>query len=205
LLDSCSIFAIVNPTNMNELCGQCGKQRGKYAKPWYACSGCGVFLCLSCSPARRTVHQCIKCWRLAYEAEQKQRAETPVECKSCHKKYLPAEMANPYVPTLCKGCDEIVSEAKRFEAAEKKRKNARHGLVEVISGIHQPQQDGGSGYSYHCSGLKLELGDIVLLPPSWVDTEIHGKYDPIEGTVVSTYSDYDGPVKSIIRLVKKAG
>lgn len=184
-------------------CCQCGKQRGKKNKPWNRCVACDGHLCLNCSPANRTRHICSKCWQSEYEAELKLKAETPVECVGCHKKFLPEQMENPHVPTVCKDCNRIVSEVRDAENKANKKKNARPGLVEVVYGEFQPSQDGGRGYAYHNAGLDLELGDVVLVPASWVDKEIHGKYDPNVATVVSTYSDYNGAVQSIVGLVKK--
>jgi hypothetical protein len=113
-------------------------------------------------------------------------------------------MENPYVPTICKSCHKIVRNVRAFEEREKKKRNARPGLVEVVWGVHEPKEDGGNGYAYRNTGLDLQLGDIVLVPATRLDREIHGKYDPQEGTVVSTYSDYDGEVQTIIKLVRKA-
>jgi hypothetical protein len=48
----------------------------------------------------------------------------------------------------------------------------------------------------------LEVGDVVLVPRTWL-SEIKGGPREQEATVVSTYSDYDGATSSIIRLVSK--
>lgn len=181
-------------------CCACGRVRGKACKPWKVCSKCNSTLCLTCGRTEK----CGKCWREEYEENQRIEAITPVECSGCHGKFLRAEMENPYVPKLCKKCGEIVRDARLAEARDAKKRNARPGLVEVSHGIHKPEQDGGSGYAYYDRGLNLEIGDIVLLPPTWLDREINGKYDPQEGTVVCTYSDYNGEAQSVIRLVRKA-
>ena len=97
----------------------------------------------------------------------------------------------------------MVCNVRVFEEREKKKRNAKPGLVEVVWGVHEPKEDGGKGYAYRNPGFDLQLGDIVLLPATWLDREIRGKYHPQEGTVVSTYSDYDGEVQTIIKLVRK--
>lgn len=185
------------------VCSQCSQQRGKSAKPWRNCSKCNAVLCLICAPARRAITICRKCWGEEWQAEEKLRKETPVECRGCHKTFLPEQMENPYVPTLCKSCHKIPCKARAFEAQEKRKRNARPGLVEVDFGIHEPKEDGGEGYAYRNPGLDLQLGDVVLLPATWLD-RLNGMHAPKEGTVISTYSDYHREVQSIIKLVRKA-
>lgn len=188
-------------------CSQCHKERGKKAKPWRSCA-CGGVLCLNCAPAYQQVPQCSPCRNREFEAEWNKKKNTPVECVGCQQSFLPAEMADTSLvsitgaPRLCKRCDGIVKSVAEYEKQRKRKQNPR-GLVEVQFGIHKPAADGGTGYAYlPPRGVKLELGDIVLLPATWLD-DIQGVKGPHEGTVVSTYSDYSGDVSSILRLVCK--
>jgi len=134
-----------------------------------------------------------------YHKEVEKRKNTPVECVTCHKKKLPDEMENPYVPSVCKDCAEIEKKAK-----EKERKaNARPGLVQVIYGEHSaPKEDGGNGYSYYYDE-PLNLGDIVEVPQTWLGS-VKGESSRKLATVVSTYSDYNGSISCILRVIKKA-
>jgi len=182
------------------VCSKCGKQRNKRHKPWRICGRCGEPFCLRCINGRMEL--CNTCWNLDYDEKEAKRKQTPVECQGCHKQKLPDEMENPYVPTVCKECAEITRNLKAAKAREDKKRNARPGLVEVAYGVHQPPaEDGGSGYSYYYHE-PLNLGDIVLVPSTWLD-QVHEQGGPKEATVVSTYSDYDGHAQSIIRVVKR--
>jgi hypothetical protein len=196
-------------------CTQCHKKRGKYAQPWHRCASCGSILCRVCSFSRPNL-QCHSCWKKDYDAEQKKRKETPLECNVCHQTKLPKEFQGG-------SCDFLVTEgpytswqsgiklpqntctlcAKQLvEAAHLLRKtNAIPGLVEVQYGEHPcPTTDGGHGYAYYF-GEPLALGDIVAVPPSYL-----ARYRPESSvaTVVSTYSEYQGPTSSILRVIKKA-
>jgi len=197
------------------ICSQCKRVRGKSAKPWRECSSCHKDLCLHCKPSR-TPDSEVRCWdcsKRAYEEEEKIRKATPIECKGCKGLFLPDDMEYHYwlgchSVRLCKPCISVVQNLRDFERREGKKLKAKPGLVEVVFGVcPKPQEDGGHGYSrtfsYRKGNLDLSLGDIVLLPASWLDREIHGKHDKHEGTVVSTYSDYDGETSSIVSLVRK--
>lgn len=106
-----------------------------------------------------------------------------LECSNCCK-----EIGNSKLiyPGLCNNCYKSLQKA----ADKKKRKNAKPGLIEV------------NNYSYHSTIKGIKVGDVVLLPPTWVD-ELNGRYGPQEGTVTCLYSDYEGPTKSILGLVHK--
>lgn len=186
------------------ICCQCGKQRGKYAKPWKKCSKCGNDLCL-----QHNMEECNKCWREEYDRKEQARKQTPVTCIGCENQFLPADLQDSYFslnsrPAICKPCYRIFQNVKTHEEAAARRRNAKPGLVEVLYGVHRPTQDGGKGYAYRDPGLNLKLGDIVTLPPTWLDRDVHGTNDTHEGTVVSTYSDYSGAVSTIVKLVRRA-
>ena len=144
---------------------------------------------------------CYVCWKEEYDAKEKERMNTPVVCVGCHKEKLPAEMKDQFAPTICKECDEIARNVRVAEDHAKRIRNAKPGLVEVVYGVVEtPKEDGGSGYAYRFH-QKLKLGDVVLVPASWLD-EMNGIHGPQEATVISTYSAYDDPVKNIIRVVR---
>jgi hypothetical protein len=190
-------------------CCQCKRERGKSAKPWRTCIKCSGVVCLMCCPSHNANPKCNKCWQEDWQREwdekEKIRKSTLVTCNGCEENYLPDDMKKHVTPAICLACDKIVSHYLGVEAAYKRKKNAKPGLVEVQFGIATPTEDGGKGYAYRDPGLNLKLGDIVTLPPTWLDTEINGKYETHEGTVVSTYSDYSGDRISTIRgLVRRA-
>jgi hypothetical protein len=106
-----------------------------------------------------------------------------LECHNCCKEVGSGKLNYP--GGLCDECHK----ARRDAEDAKKKANARPGLVEV------------GRYAYMSNIKGLEVGDVVLLPVSWLD-ELKGQ-GPQEGTITCLYSDYDGPVKSIIRLVRK--
>ena len=51
-------------------------------------------------------------------------------------------------------------------------------------------------YTYE-TDLKLEIGDTVLLPSTWADS------DPWEATVTALQSSYKGSCSKILSVVKK--
>lgn len=184
---------------------RCGKVRGKNAKPWRACTRCEIAMCYGCAPSHRIDPIiCQDCWRKEYDARRKVEETTPVDCHGCGNKYLPSDMEVLQKPTICKDCYAIVSAYSTAEAAYKRKASAKPGLVECSWGVLEPKEDGGHGYAYYDPGLNLELGDIVLLPPTWLDREVHGKSDGREATVVSTYSNYSGEVQTVSRLIRRA-
>ncbi len=75
------------------------------------------------------------------------------------------------------------------------------GLVEVAYGEYPEPAGGwkeGGGYAYwNGLGVELGLGDVVLVP----GTIVHPNPQP--ATVVRTSSDYTGPTKCILYLLKK--
>lgn len=175
---------------MSEICCQCKKQRGKRAKPWRTCQLCKKSLCLFCAPTRHNLPMCRSCWNAEYEAKEKIRKETPIECVTCHVMKLPAEMANPYVPTICNACVE----QKQVEASkEKARKEIEIQQLWKPGNFRKVVVD---GYTY-MSNLHLNIGDKVWLPASWLD-EVKGNYGRKKGTVTSFISDYDGECKAIL-------
>jgi hypothetical protein len=71
-------------------------------------------------------------------------------------------------------------------------------LVQVVYGAREGYH-GDSGYTYETGIQDLQVGDIVLVPPTpYSDGDQ-------EATVVSLSSDYEGPVKSVISLVRRKG
>lgn len=197
-------------------CCQCGKQRTKNCKPWQFCTKCGGVVCLKCAPLASTLANpsknhplCNKCWRKQWEEERERQNQTPVECDGCHAQLVIGDSANPYVkshnptePYICKKCHEILTQAKaitneieRAKKRERRKLNPR-GLVEVI--YDRPEKLPECGYAYDPAGLSLQIGDVVLVPKTFLDE--HG---PREATVVSLASDYDGEVRNIIRLVRR--
>ncbi len=100
-------------------------------------------------------------------------------------------------PRLCKSCAEIIRHRN-------KKKNAKPGVVEVVYGVCDPtKEDGGRRFAYYYHE-RLSVGDLVLVPATPLDN-LDGYGSPKEATVVCTYSDYDGEVRSIIRVVRKGG
>ncbi len=181
---------------MTNTCTQCGRQRGKKNKPWNNCSKCDRLLCLTCCPSSRALisaPKCSKCWGEDYDEKENTRQATPVECQTCHGSFLPADMENSYVPTVCKLCAESSAKLHREERLKEKRQNAVVGLVEVE---YSPNS---GAYAYDANGLRLEIGDVVLVPATWVDAE----RTPREATVVSLLSDYTGVAQRIISLVHR--
>ena len=107
-----------------------------------------------------------------------------LECSNCCKEIGSRKLHHP--GALCENCLK-----ERNDNLEKtKRDNAVLGLVEV------------GRYSYRCDIPNLEVGDVVLIPASWVD-ELKGIRKPQEGVITCLYSDYSGPTKSILGLVRK--
>jgi len=203
----------VKTTEVGVVCSSsfCKKVRGKGAKPWRCCNQCGSPVCFNCRGSHIPEEEilCNACDKIAYEQKVALRKATPVECKGCKANVLPDETKTHYFLgthgfQLCKSCIQVVENVRDFEAKESRKLKAQPGLVEVTYGICQPKEDGGTGYAYRKGNLDLQLGDIVLLPPTCLDREINGKYDNHEGTVVSTYSDYSGIASSIVGLVRKA-
>lgn len=143
-------------------------------------------------------------WQKKWDEEQRIKKSTPHECQGCNKTFVPDDMASTTEPKLCKTCNNIINNWKIVDARVTRKRNAKPGLVECVWGVHHPTEDGGKGYAYRDPGLDLKLGDIVMLPPTWLDREVHGKYDEAEATVVSTYSDYADQVSTIRRLVRRA-
>ena len=188
-------------------CCQCNRQRGKSAKPWRSCAKCKGVVCLMCCPAHKSVAKCNKCWQEDWKAEwdekERVRKATPIQCQGCRKERLPETMHPHANPPICLDCHTIVTNYREVETQVKRKLNARPGLVEVVYGVHSPETDGGKGYAYRDPGLNLRLGDIVMVPASWLD-ELKGQPQPSEATVVSTYSDYSGETKTIRSLVRRA-
>lgn len=174
-------------------CSQCGRERGKKGKPWQICRDCKAILCLYCAPAHKTNPQCSKCWNVRYEAEQKRRSETPVECQECHAQKLPAEMVNSYVPTVCKDCDTKKREA---EAAKKAALEVAAERAWIPGTLRRVVVD--SRYTYE-TDLPVKIGTKVLLPESWL-AEVTGKRGPWDGIVSSFITDYTGPCKRILKI-----
>lgn len=189
----------------------CGKIRGKYAQPWGNCPVCGRVICATCL-AHTTEKRCHSCWRKAMDEEHKRLMSIPCECPSCHKMKLPKFFKEPWVVAnskthpeysqinhLCKVCDKKQTEEKLLQ----RKKNAIPGLVEVNYGERPvPTEDGGHGHAYF-SSTPLNLGDIVQVPQTWLG-EFKGDVGPNIATVVSTYSDYQGQVSRIVKVVTPA-
>lgn len=188
------------------VCEVCGRVRGKNSiYEWKPCRGCGKTLCYNCNETKHQagMSECRKCSSKRCERECNERRarerNTPVECKSCHRKKLPRYFENKYVPSVCKVCARKEREVKE----QTKKSNAQPGVVVVVYGEHPvPTEDGGHGYSY-CFDGSLGLGDVVEVPRTWLGS-LKGQSGPNLATVVSTYSDYDGPVSRIIRVVRRA-
>ena len=188
---------------------QCGAVCGRYAIEWRTCPGCGRTLC----PSRCFLGHWDECWQcqeIKYEARREEREKTLVECVSCHQMKLPEDMEYPETfihehevccsdsLKKCKSCTKMEKEAK----VQSRKQNSRPGLVEVEYGEYPPAtEDGGKGYAYH-SDEPLRLGDVVQVPQTWLGKLRDDSCGPQLATVVSTYSDYDGPVSGIIRVVK---
>jgi len=123
-----------------------------------------------------------------------------LECSRCCKEVGSSKLRYPG-----RLCDECWGK-DRTEKDKKRRENARPGLVEVRYGVlSEPAggwKDGGEGYAYRTSIKGLEVGDVVLVPRTWL-SELQGGPKEQEATVVSTYSAYQGSASSIIRLVSK--
>lgn len=66
------------------------------------------------------------------------------------------------------------------------------GLVEV---------DGS--YAYRTRVKDLAIGDVVLVPATWLD-KIKGRHDPKEATVTSLTSTYTGETSCILGILRKA-
>lgn len=122
----------------------------------------------------------------------RKREKVFARCTICKEKH---EVNDLYYPEGC--CEDCYPEVKE-EKERLRKENAREGVVEVRYGIHEVENDGGHGYAYF-SEEKLNLGDIVLVP----ETPVHDK--PQQATVVSTYSDYEGFVVTILEVVKRKG
>jgi len=173
-------------------CGECGRQRGKQAKPWRTCEDCKVDLCLFCAPAHNTNPRCRKCFDVHFEAKLKKQRETPVECQACHAQKLPAEMANPYVPTICRDCD---TRRQNAEIAKREALEAAAERAWIPGTLRRVEVD---GYTY-LTDLPVKVGTKVLLPESWL-AKVTGKTGPWEGTVTSLITDYTGPCSRIIKI-----
>jgi hypothetical protein len=71
-------------------------------------------------------------------------------------------------------------------------------LVQVVYGAREVNQE-GSGYTYKTDIKDLQIGDIVMVPPTpFSDGEQ-------EATVVSLSSDYAGMAKKVLHLVRRRG
>lgn len=181
-------------------CGQCGRVRGKQAKQWKTCIDCGMTLCLYCTGranARNAPPRCTKCdtvyWKAAWEAHEKKRRETPVECQVCHLLKLPDEFVNDSVPTICKACDTKEKEIKAATQAALEEATQRAWIPGTWRRVVV------DGHYTYITDLPVKLGSKVLLPtPEW-GYSIFGS-DPWEGTVTSFISDYSGPCRTIIKI-----
>jgi hypothetical protein len=114
-----------------------------------------------------------------------------LECSRCCKEVGSSKLRYP--GCLCDECWE-----KQLSERDKKRRaDARPGLIEVCYGVlSEPEvgwKDGGEGYAYRTSIKGLEVGDVVLVPRTWL-SELRGGPKEQEATVVSTYSSYEGSV-----------
>ena len=56
-----------------------------------------------------------------------------------------------------------------------------------------------NGYTWEAPET-VKVGDKVLLPVDWAFKDVFG--DTWEGEVTALESDYDGPLKSIIKILK---
>lgn len=75
--------------------------------------------------------------------------------------------------------------------------------VEVIYGEHD-LSEAGRGYAYDDRGLGAQVGDIVLVPTTWLN-ELRGSgMNGQVATVCALGSDYDGHASSILRIVERA-
>lgn len=199
-----------SPPEPGAVCCDCGRVRGKKARPWHRCDDCAAVLCLRCRPGwaegRRVCNRCSRAdWDARMEAE-KVRLAAPTPCPLCDQ-VVPLgdlkELETAASP-VCPRCRELLSKYKTLDADGKRRRNARTGLVEVRFGEHPvPDKDGGRGYAYR-SAERLFLGDLVLLPANWSSVFRSEAGRAQVGTVVSTYSDYAGDASSIVRVVKRA-
>jgi hypothetical protein len=111
-----------------------------------------------------------------------------VNCAECCKEVAPSLVQYP--GKLCSEC----CERRQAEADRKKRENARPGLVECDSRYAY-----WNGVEDQCV-KDLQVGDIVWVPPSYVD-ELQGRPYPRQAVVTCLYSDYSGEVKPILGLV----
>jgi len=70
--------------------------------------------------------------------------------------------------------------------------------VLVSYGRHSPAPAVGTcrAYTYETGMAKVAVGDIVLVPATWVNP------NPQEATVVSLKTHYDGDVHRILRVVE---
>lgn len=182
-------------------CHKCGAERGKRNKPWKVCSRCRHVFCLRCMNGNETATTCWECWNIEWNEKEEKRKRTPVKCSACQESKLPAEMARSS-PPICKTCDET---AKKVREAEKEAQEAklrkRPGLVEVVYGRHPKPTEERGGYAYRVNE-PVGLGDIVLVPSTWLD-DVHEDRGPKEATVVATSSAYEGNISSILRVVEK--
>lgn len=193
-------------------CSLCQWVRTKRSKPWQTCIDCRCVMCLKCHQAWRDP-RCPSCnskrWRQK-EQERHTQAEHDRKtvkhlCCGCEQTYLRDDMKTVEEPRLCKTCDHTIQNWQVVEKRVTRKRMARPGLMEVNLGEHQPKQDGGCGYAYRDPGLNLKLGDIVMIPPTWLDRDVHHDYSNKVGTVVSTFSDYSKEVQTIVSLVRRAG
>lgn len=68
----------------------------------------------------------------------------------------------------------------------------------VIEGKTDPDGDYVQTYTYQAGPVGVAVGDVVMVPATWVNPE------PQEATVVALGSSYDGPATQIIRVVESA-
>jgi hypothetical protein len=112
-----------------------------------------------------------------------------LECKRCCSEVGQSNLH--YVGNsggLCNECYRIHT----IEEEERKKRDAVPGLVEV---------DGG--YAYRTRVKDLSVGDVVLVPATWLD-KIKGRHDPKEATVTSLSSCYTGETSCILGVLRKA-
>lgn len=187
-----------------EVCIHCSSERTEGCGEWRNCEDCGGIVCLRCRPSfMKPV--CNSCQGKRFDKEREALMKSEVRCLSCNNTFLAEEMSNPWafcseIPyhdsmKKCKGCVEN----EKTQELQRRKDNAILGLVEVVYGEHPvPDNDGGKGYAYF-SKTKLRLGDVVEVPRTWVSDMKGGENI---ATVVSTFSDYNGRVSHIIKVLK---
>lgn len=68
----------------------------------------------------------------------------------------------------------------------------------VVEGEIDPDGDLVQTYTYSTGLWSVGVGDVVLVPPTWVNPKAQ------EATVVALGSSYDGPATEIIKAVERA-